>query len=307
MHEIELSGLDGGNLLAFLAALGALRVLTLAEPDAEVRMRWVSRGSWRPVIHHSRIGTHETLVEALGQRVCGESSINPAWTIAADLTISRVDFRKQLEAEGSNATLAARDAADFLAAFGSDIFGSGAKKEQISDSEFRTMSGAGHQHFLGFMKELALATDAGHLERALLKQWDYADGRPSLRWDPADYRPHALRAEDPSGDPIKTMRGANRLAVEALPLFPTVPASRRVRTVAFADRYRETEITWPIWTDALDLATVGSLLAAKELQKEELQQPDTVKIVRRGIAQVFRARRFTDGKYRNFTPAKALL
>src|SRR5471032_875621 len=32
MCEIELTGLDGSNLLAYLAALGTLRVLTLAEP-----------------------------------------------------------------------------------------------------------------------------------------------------------------------------------------------------------------------------------------------------------------------------------
>ena len=32
MHEIELVGLDGGDLLGYLAALGTLRVLTLAEP-----------------------------------------------------------------------------------------------------------------------------------------------------------------------------------------------------------------------------------------------------------------------------------
>ena len=79
----------------------------------------------------------------------------------------------------------------------------------MTDTAFRTMSGAGHQHFLGFMRELAVHTTADQLRRALLSRWDYADSRPSLRWDPADYRPHALRADDPSTDPIKTMRGAD--------------------------------------------------------------------------------------------------
>ncbi len=302
MYEIEFSGLDGGNLLGFLAAIGALRVLTLAERGAEVRMRWMARGAWRPVVQHSRLRTHEEIVEALGQRVCGESSIDTAWRIGDDLTISRSDFRKHLEDATSRATHRARDTADFLSAFGSDASGNGTKKDQITDTEFRTMSGAGHQHFLGFMRELAIGTDYEHLHRALVMEWDYEDGRPSLRWDPADYRPHALRAEDPSGDPIQTMRGANRLAIEGLPLFPTLPVGRRVRTVGFEDRNNETEITWPIWANALDLNTVGSLLAS-----DEVQEGDRTKLARRGVVQIFRARRFTDGKYRNFSPAKALL
>jgi len=39
MYEIELVGIDGANLLGYLAALGTLRTLTLADPGAEVRMR----------------------------------------------------------------------------------------------------------------------------------------------------------------------------------------------------------------------------------------------------------------------------
>jgi hypothetical protein len=104
-----------------------------------------------------------------------------------------------------------------------------------------------------------------------------------------------LRAVDPSGDPIKTMRGANRLAIEALPLFPTAPQARRIRTTAFREIDGETEIWWPIWTEALELATVASLLAAGTDHS------------RPGVAQVFRAKRFTEGKYRNFTPSRATL
>ncbi len=304
MPEIELAGLDGGNLLSFLAGIGTMRVLARTYPS--VRMRWVDHGAWRALVQHPEIGTADELVDAVAQHVCGEGSMDRAWDIGQDLTLSRADFRKHLEAEAERATPEDRSAADFLAAFGCDTFGSGPKKEQMSDTEFRTMSGAGHQHFLGFMKELARATDRSHIWRALMEDWDYGDGRPSLRWDPADYRPHALRADDPSGDPIKTMRGANRLAVEALPLFPTVASNRRVRTVAFQEVDRETEITWPIWTDAIDVETARTLIASGELQAADDGETASA-LARRGIAQIFRARRFTDGKYRNFTPAKALL
>ena len=45
----------------------------------------------------------------------------------------------------------------------------------------------------------------------------------------------------------------------------------------------------------LEVNTVGSLLAAKDGRR------------RPGVEQVFRAERFTEGKYRNFSPAKAVL
>lgn len=302
MHEIELIGLDGSSLLGYLAALGTLRVLTLAELAAEVRMSWVEKGWWTPVIHHPRISEGEELIAAVAGRVCGEASINAAWEIGDDLTLTLAKFHEHLEAGASDATSVERDVADYLAAFGSDVFGTGSKNGQISDTEFRTMSGAGHQHFLGFMRELARGTEAEHLRRTLLEHWDYADRRPSLRWDPSDYRPHALRADDPSSDPIKTMRGANRLAIESLPMFPTMPGRGRVDTVGFRDRSRVTEITWPIWADPLNQRTVESLLASREVQ-----DADRRTMTQRGVAQVFRARRFTEGKYRNFSPARALV
>src|SRR5713101_2150420 len=104
MPEIQLSGLDGGNLLAFLAALGTLRVLTHVEPEADVRMNWLESGSWRPVVQHSRIGVADGLIERVAQHVCGESSINEAWRIGEDLTINRVEFRKPLETDAQEET-----------------------------------------------------------------------------------------------------------------------------------------------------------------------------------------------------------
>ncbi|MGA2742658.1 MAG: hypothetical protein ABSG65_35120 [Bryobacteraceae bacterium] len=302
MHEIELIGLDGSNLLAYLAALGTLRVLTLAGSGGNVRMSWVDHQGWHPVVHHNIARKAEELLAILEKRICGEESINAAWKIGEDLTLSCSDFGGHMREAAMAATITRRETVDFLSAFGSDVYGAGSKKELMSDTEFRTMSGAGHQHFLGFMTKLAKATNFGHLRRALFQEWDYADDGPSLRWDPADYRPHALRAVDPSKDPIKTMRGANRLAIEALPLFPTAPQARRIRTVAFNDGDAGTGITWPIWDDRLELGTVASLLAASEIQNSASGDS-----LRPGIRQIFRAGRFTDGKYRNFRPAKAAL
>lgn len=301
MHEIELTGLNGSNLLGYMAALGTLRVLAIADPEGRVHMKWTRSGAWLPVLVSARLKDTEDIVQAVEARVCGERTINRAWTIGKDLTLSREEFRAQLD------RLEDLDLqeADFLAAFGSEAYGSGPKKEQMSDTEFRTMGGAGHQHFLGFMRELAERTTGEQVRRALFELWDYEDDRPSMRWDPADYRPHALRAEDPSGDPIRTMRAANRLAVEALPLFPTVACdAKTIRTIGFCDRDGKTEITWPIWSEPLELDTVKVLLASVEIQEDK---PQRRVMTSRRIDQVFRARRFTEGKYRNFSPARALL
>ena len=302
MHEIELRGIDGGSLLGFLAAVGTLRVVTKPPADSGVRMKWVLTDCWRPVLLHQEIETKAELLTVLSAMLCGGKTADAAWKIGNDLTLALDEFREQLRTVAAASRTENRGTSDFLAAFGSEIIGSGPKKEQMSDTEFRTMSGAGHQHFLGFMRELAETTETSHLDRTLFRKWDYADSRPSLRWDTADYRPHALRAEDPSGDPIRTMRGANRLAIEALPLFPTLPDGRRVRTTGFEDRNRVTEITWPIWSEPLGLDTVRSLLCSAEVQ-----EADRHTMFARGVVQVFRAKRFTEGKYRNFSPARALL
>src|SRR5438552_1681861 len=160
MCDIELRGLDGGNLLAYLAALGTLRVLTAIKGDAEVRMSWVDRGCWIPVIHHSGTPTTEELLSVLEQRVCGPATINATWEFAKDLTLNLAEFGDHMQKTASDAHPWQRENADFLAALGSDVYGAGTKKETMSDTDFRTMSGAGHQHFLGFMKELAITTDA---------------------------------------------------------------------------------------------------------------------------------------------------
>ena len=295
MHELELSGLDGSNLLGYLAALGTLRVLSGADP--EVRMRWREKGWWTPAIV-SRAAGPDALIEVLAARVCGPETLSAACRIGKDLTLSRKEYSELLSGAARESRPSDRAAADFLCAFGSDAFG---KEQQIATTALRALGG-GQQRFLGSIQELSEVTEADHLRRALFAPWDYGDDRPSMRWDPADYRPHALRAEDPSGDPIRTMRGANRLAVEALPLFPTIPGARGLFTTAFAESGGSTQVTWPIWADALDIDTVRSLLSLAELQA-----PDAEALGRRGVAQAFRAARFTEGKYRNFSPARALL
>lgn len=301
MTEIVLIGLDGGNPLAFLAALGTLRALKSAWPHDPPKIAWKqSESNWRPEMVFAKTPSKAEMLAALDTELRAMNN-HAAFTFAKDLNVFRKDFRSFAK-DASVRAARERDLrdADFAAAFACD--GIASEKDQVEDTAFRTMSGAGHQHFLESMDLLAKGTTPEHLSAALFSPWGYADPRPSMRWDPGDDRRYALRWDEPSGDPVRTVRGANRLAVEALPLFPVAPVDGRLATTGFTGtNSQNTFLTWPIWTGAIGLDTVRSLLALEELQAVS---PDRAKLVAIGIAEIYRSRRITVGKYRNFTPAQ---
>jgi len=300
MSELTLKGLDGANPLGFLAAIGTLRIATVVWPSKRVKMKWVQEsGGWRPRVFVDVHELNENLfIEKLNEnlkKMCG----HPAFSFAKDLSIGCDEFRLRLVESFNTATFENHLFSDFLSAFGSEVVVD--KNGIIGDTAFRTMSGAGHQHFIGFMQELAEMTNESHLRSALFETWGYQDDKPSMRWDPCDDRRYALRWGEPSKDPIKTVRGANRLAVEALPLFTTVPVGIRLETTGFTQKKgQRMNWSWPIWDAPASLDVVRSLLSLKELQEES---PDSDNLLTMGICEVFRCQRISQGKYRNFTPA----
>ena len=304
---LVLSGLDGGNPLAFLAAVGTLRTVTRAEPSAEWRLAWtIHDGHWSPALsggardaNDGLTLTEDGLIELL-MPVLTAMDDDPAFSFADDLTVNCEQFRRVARDAYRTATPSDRHFADFITAFGCDGL-SDARGNRIQDTALRTMSGAGHQHFLKFMRELVTETDFAALKRSLFSPWRYTDPRPSLRWDPIDDRRHALRWKNPSGDAVQTMRGANRLAIEALPLLPTSPGERRLHTTGFSERRGEgVHFTWPIWETPLAVELVRSLLSLEELQQS---RPNRDSLLARGIVEVYRSERITVDKYRNFAAA----
>ena len=309
-----LTGLDGANPLAFLAALGTLRGLTLAWPERRVRLSWTLRDAWRPCIHVDEGAPDED--EALDglERFVQMRPGHEALGIGDNLTIPADKFRTHAldAAKAASLSLEGRSTADFIAAFGCDAVESADRKGQIQDTALRTMSGTGHQHFLKTMRELAEAEKVTRrkLRQCLFGQWERKDPQLSLRWDPEDDRRYALRWKNPSDDRVHvkgeksgapTEWGANRLAFEALPLFPVMPVRREVRTTGFSgNRSRDTFWTWPIWDVPAVLDTVRSLMALRELQSNGINHKGLAAM---GIRQVFKSRRITIGQYRNFTPS----
>lgn len=235
----------------------------------------------------------------------------PAFRVGDDLSIECNVFRRATLYAQESAKLDNRLCADFLSAFGCESIEATVGKKlsgKIADTAFRTMNGSGHQHFLGSMRTFVRDTTADHLAKTLFEAWRYDDTveKHTMRWDPIDDVRYALRWRDPSGDPERkqggSVWGANRLAIEALPLFPTMPKRASLRTTGFTERKRHGVFwTWPIWTGPLNVNTIRSLLSLASLQAEV---PDRDALLTRGISEIYRCRRITQGKFRNFGIAR---
>jgi hypothetical protein len=318
--ELRLTGLDGSNLLGFLAALGCLRVLSRVTED-DPRLSWSEGrgGRWTPTLSHPDILDRSTLVN----RVSEELGIQPRktppdflerWKNLPKQGHELAAYMHQMQISWPTGSPEASTAAAFLSALASVC---PEQQEPIDDTAFRTMSGAGHQDFLGFMRQIFVNTSLDNVDEALFGPWRYADEGFAMRWDSTDYRPHALRAIDPSGDQTVSVRGANRLAIEALPLFPVLPGPRRNATTRFAgEARRDAAVTWPLWRARMSIHSVQSLLLCCPIPKttssgsskrvQQQMRRVQAELAGQGVAAVWQSRRFTEGKFRNFTPAHRL-
>lgn len=301
---LVLTGLDGSNPLAFLSALGTLRALAKTHTDMRIRMSWKQiDGAWRPVLHAAELDEGQILASLVDH--CRRTKDHPTLHVADNLNVKPEAFRGHARMQIATED---RDATAYIAAFGSDaVVNDGGT---IADTALRTMSGAGHQHFLKTMRAVLEAATAACVHRTLFSAWDYADPLRglSLRFDPADDKRYALQWVDPSDDATRGARGnmigANALAVLGIPLLAVAPVHGELETTGFRGKRRaDCFWTWPIWLGALSLDVVASLLALEALQQA---QPRRDQLTRLGVAEVYRSQRITTGKFRNLTPARAI-
>ena len=307
-YQLELTGLDGSNPLAFLAALGTLRTLTIASPDASLEMKWSSEsGIWKPSLRSvTDVLEPSQVCSKLISYLASPRQLQLLEEIGDNLTLSPNSFRELAKKTLDSSKLEDRIDADFMAAFGSDGTYQPHSNDRtlIQDTALRTMSGAGHQHFIRFMRDIIHQTTSSHIHEALFAPWRYQDqGRGlNLRWDPIDDRRYAMRWKNPSSDPNMTMRGANRLAIEAIPWFPTAVKGTSLETTGFTTlKGKGTFLHWPIWDRWAPATSITSLLQRHDVVDN--QEPSELP---RGVATVFRSQRITNGQFRNFTPAVAI-
>lgn len=304
MSEHLGSGPDGSNPLGFLCALGAFLMLNDTLSESEVRMSWRWRGGWRPVWRLEGASSDDDLAALLHDAMAGRDTA-PEFTLGGNenLKFKADDFRAFTLQAADSATARDRRWADFMAAYGSEL--ATKRNEDVEVTSFRFTSG--QQGFLGFARQLSRITKVDDIKTALFAPWRYSDRGPSMRWDPSmDDRRYALRADDPSASkqlPIRTVRGANRFAIEGLRFFPSVLVGRRLETTCFAGRMmRGLYFTWPIWDAFVGVQSVRSLLSLADLTFDKV---DRERLRPRGITEVYRCR-VAGSYYRNFSPAASV-
>jgi hypothetical protein len=302
MTKLVFRGLEGANPLAFLAALGTVRLCDSLWSD--VRLRWVRDGGWRPEMAGLSVKGEQEFCRMLHEQL-NWAPLCAFGPLGKNLTVPPQLFREVVESVNDATAPQDRRAADFAAAFGSEALQD--KNGRIQITALCFITGSGHQDFLGTANGLAASCGPDHLREALFGPWGYANDGLSLRWDPDDAKEYALRWRNPSIGGVSCVWGANRLAFEALPLFPTAPEGGWLRTTGFQRRSRTEEFTWPIWPQFAGMDTIRSLLTLPQIQEDV---PERGSLRAMGIDDVFRVQRVRIGQGANFKvsfrPARAV-
>jgi len=308
----RLNGLEPDNLLAFLALLGLLRALDTACANWRARVFWdAGTRPLRPVLVLASAQTQEAVAAAAAQGAAALAEVH---------RFDRTDLNYKAQ-EARTLLLAADDPrrAELLDALMSD--GATREDESIWPTPLCFLFGQGHQHFLSRLADIPAGRLPARLAktrtppelnapefigRALVAPWTRTDLTDGLRWDPAEDRRYALRADDPSGDPAGMQHGANRLAAIGLPVLAGAVVARRndTRFLNAATSYGPDgaiRITWPIWTVPARLGGIRALLAHPALAGDAAE---IGKLAPQGVAVAYRARRISVGKFFNVTVAE---
>lgn len=305
-HPVPLPGLDGANPLAFLAAVGLLVSCDELSGAADcpewlkgsVALSWGSGGDPHiPVLHLSgTLPSATALADFLAERLARSPDNHAAKWVVAILSKRDSDWTKDVRAGCRLRQPADRRALDWVTALLCDAL-------PECTSQLQTVR---RDYLLGNLRSIMQRTTADQLSRALFQPWDYADAldNQSLHWEPGEDRRHAYQWHMPSGDPNRKQRGgmlgANRLALEAWPLFPSFAERDRTTTRGFkGTRATDTYFSWPLWGQPLSRDAVASFLGLPTIQeKKEIARAEILCL---GITTAFRLQRIVVGKTPNFT------
>lgn len=313
MSELQLTGLDGKNPLAFLAALGVLNVLAdhAKEGRPPPRLAWSTEGRFVPAIVDGPDRTallevlrvdlesfrNEPAIEGLRYPKEGGSEAHdlkppPRWF---------VDYLKKLSTSGGEVSPAMRRSLSFAAAFATDVATDNNGNTKPTALHFT----AGQQEFLTMVTELVRGVRPEDFEEALFGPWRYQRPLPVLQWDNTASRDYALRASDPSKEKKLGVPGADWLAFRGLPFLRVAPEhgprGNRIETTGCSGEWKTGAFRWPLWRRPLTRRVIAGLLASPEIVEADPRVLDA-----RGVAIVLEAgiRRSDQGGYGSFAPAQ---
>ncbi len=303
MTETVLTGLDGRNPLAFLAALGVLNATTLVarENATAPRLVWRLLGTYTPVLVDGP--DQDTLLGILvedARRLKGEPALELRYPKKGDGAMAHdlkpppdvlVEHLRNLVRTESRLSL------DYAAALATDVATDNGGNIKPTAFHFT----AGQQEFLAMVTQLRDAVTRDDFQEALFGPWMYAKPLPVLQWDNTTARDYAYRASDPSKEKKLGVPGADWLAFRGLPFLRVAPVGDRIATTGCFGGWKTGSFRWPIWSVPLSRDVVSALLASAEIAD---LRPDV--LAARGIAVVFEAniRRSDQGGYGSFTPAR---
>lgn len=259
-YGTHLTGLEGTNPLAFLAALG-VQVLYEFE-EHQPKLWWTD-----DVIPHANVDP-EFDVDHIVEQALGvfpqwleSPALNPGFGTKADNTAKFSPSDLQRYVEMTRLRQPGNRLAAALVADGS-LDGAG-KAAKPTDLYFA----AGQLRFLQIIRTILAEVDRKELKEALVGPWTYRSSLSSLGWDVTDDRIYAIAPADPAKEKKKTNPGAEALAVLGLSCHP-VFASRdrrgrnRTLTAGCSGPWRRGgKYTWPLWGRPATPNAVRSLLA----------------------------------------------
>ncbi len=258
MTGTHLTGLQGTNPIAFLAALG---VQVLFEDNGDQLHLW-----WTDdVIPHAVVDPSFTVDRIVHRALSAfpdlltSPALNPGFGYKADndakfkVTASQNDLRKYLSQIRTGSSISDR-LASCLVAEGSYDANRNAKPSDLYLS-------AGRVAFLRDARKILEGVRKHHIAMALLGSWKYDSELPSLRWDTRDDPNWALAATKP-GVNKRTCPGPEALALLGFTLFPVFGKSGRTLTQNCEGAWSYGgNFVWPLWNTPTSLSVTRSLLA----------------------------------------------
>lgn len=337
MSEFMLKGIDGGNPLGFLSAIGTLVAISKLIPN--VTMRWRFDGKWRPILGNCDCADND--INGFVDKVETGLSHTNIDIIGSGLKYSGVPYGTKGKTEHkfpfdpnrfsewicetqSNYILqqhmqksekekwvcnAQHNSfiSDMLVGFGSESY---PDEEVFQGTKLRMIrSGDSAKKGLLYYTQENLKNLQNNKERlraALFETWDYKDNNvKTLRFDPIEDRRYALRARNPSNsdnNDKQQMLAPQCLAFEAFGMFPTMIVKKHLQTTGFVRFDKKICFVWPIWTYNVGVRTIRSLLSL------DTKKMNAVKLNMMGIEVLYRSEYIASSKYyHNFAQAEQFI
>lgn len=311
---IPLTGLEGGNPLSFLAALGVLDVCDRAGLD--VRLSWTDDLVPTAVLHGSA-SVDQVLDRLDDDRALWVGSAvltGPPDHPLTDAKPSRAVLREWAEMVGAvlrppiTGGTAQQDLFTALVAEGAtDTTGRGtAKPTHLHFS-------AGQQQFLRLARDLASTVDRNAISNALTGPWTPDPAAKTFGWNAGGERVFAFRATDPSSEKRPGFPGPDWLAFRGLVFLPVSTRQGRdalaLTTTGCEVGWKTSSFRWPLWASPIGAeearSLIGSVVPQPVRQRGHalpLAPRDVAELSARGVTRIFRApiSRSDQGGYGSF-------